>query len=47
MRPLGDIGALVGSIRELGLLNPIAVTQERRLVSGLHRLEAFRLWDAA
>ncbi len=29
MRPLGDI-ALVGSIRELGLLTPITVTRERR-----------------
>jgi ParB family chromosome partitioning protein len=42
MRPLGDIDALVGSIRELGLLNPITVTRARQLVSGLHRLEAFR-----
>jgi hypothetical protein len=42
MRPLGDINALVGSIRELGLLNPITVTRDCRLVSGLHRLAAFK-----
>jgi ParB family chromosome partitioning protein len=42
LRLLGDIDALVESIRELGLLNPITVTRERRLVSGLHRLAAFK-----
>jgi ParB-like chromosome segregation protein Spo0J len=42
MRPLGDIDALAASIREVGLLNPISVTRDRRLISGLHRLEAFR-----
>jgi ParB-like nuclease domain len=42
MRPLGNVSALVESIREVGLLNPITVTRERRLISGLHRLEAFR-----
>ena len=41
MRPLGDITALVESIREVGLLNPILVTRDRRLISGLHRLKAF------
>jgi hypothetical protein len=30
MRSLGDIDALVGSIREMGLLTPITVTRERR-----------------
>jgi 16S rRNA G966 N2-methylase RsmD len=42
MRPLGDIDALVASIRELGLLTPITVTRDRRLVSGFHRLAAFK-----
>jgi hypothetical protein len=42
MRPLGDIDALVESIRELGLLNPISVTRDRHLISGLHRLAAFK-----
>ena len=41
MRPLGDISSLVESIREIGLLNPILVTRDRRLISGLHRLKAF------
>lgn len=42
MRPLGDVDALAESIREVGLLNPIVVTSRGVLVSGLHRLEAFR-----
>jgi hypothetical protein len=47
MRPLGDIDALVGSIRGQGLLTPITVTRERRLVSGLRQLvRCSRLCDA-
>src|ERR1035437_4566957 len=42
MRPLGDISSLVESIREVGLLNPILITRDRKLISGLHRLEASR-----
>ena len=42
MRPLGNISSLVDSIRELGLLNPITVTRDRHLVSGFHRLAAFK-----
>jgi 16S rRNA G966 N2-methylase RsmD len=42
MRPLGDITALVESIKEVGLLNPILITRDRRLISGLHRLAAFK-----
>src|ERR1700733_5741687 len=42
MRPLGDFDALIASIREVGLLNPISVSRDRRLISGLHRLAAFR-----
>jgi ParB family chromosome partitioning protein len=42
MRPLGDIDALIGSIRGLGLQTPITVTREWPLVSGLHRLAAFK-----
>jgi ParB family chromosome partitioning protein len=41
MRPLGNISTLVESIREIGLLNPILITRDRRLISGLHRLKAF------
>ncbi len=36
----GSVNALVESIREVGLLNPITVTKDMRLVSGLHRKEA-------
>ena len=43
MRSLGDVNALIASIRELGLLNPITVTRERRLVSGHHRIAAFKV----
>jgi len=42
MRPLGNIDALVASIVEVGLLAPIAVSRDRRLISGLHRLAAFK-----
>jgi N6-adenosine-specific RNA methylase IME4 len=42
LRPLGDIAALVESIGQVGLINPITVTDEFRLISGLHRLEACR-----
>jgi ParB family transcriptional regulator, chromosome partitioning protein len=42
MRSLGDIDDLVASIREVGLLNPIKVTRERRLACGRHRLAAFK-----
>ncbi len=39
-RSLGDVSRLAESIGELGLLHPITLTPERRLVAGLHRLEA-------
>jgi len=42
MRPLGDIDALAESIRSRGLINPITVTARGVLVSGLHRLAAFK-----
>jgi ParB family chromosome partitioning protein len=42
LRPLGDISSLIESIREVGLLSPISVTRDKCLISGLHRLEAFR-----
>jgi ParB family transcriptional regulator, chromosome partitioning protein len=42
MRPLGDIDSLVASINEIGLLNPITVNRDMRLISGLHRLNAFK-----
>lgn len=44
LRPLNEpkVRELIESIRELGLLNPITVTDEGRLVAGYHRLEACR-----
>lgn len=39
---LGDIEALVASIDELGLLQPIGVTPDRELLFGRRRLEACR-----
>lgn len=42
LRPLGDVRALARSIKLVGLLHPIVVTLDMRLVSGLHRLEACR-----
>ena len=42
VRGLGDVGELMRSIAELGLLNPITVTPDLRLIAGAHRLEACR-----
>ncbi len=42
-RPLRDVSALARSIQEVGLMQPIVVTQDRVLIAGLHRLEACRL----
>lgn len=39
-RALGDIAALIQSIQDLGLLNPITITTDGILVAGYHRLEA-------
>ncbi len=39
-RSVKGLQELTNSIRELGLLNPIILTQDRRLVAGLHRLRA-------
>ena len=45
-----EIANLAGSIREVGLLNPITVVRINdgyRLVTGRHRLEAFRVLGRA
>ena len=42
-RDLGDVPALATSIEDVGLLNPITVTQDGRLIAGQRRLEAFKL----
>src|SRR5450432_1621762 len=39
---MGDIDALVESIRELGLLQPIVITTAGRLIAGERRMEACR-----
>lgn len=44
LRPVdeGHVGSLVESIRALGLMQPICVDREHRLVAGAHRLAAYR-----
>jgi N6-adenosine-specific RNA methylase IME4/ParB-like chromosome segregation protein Spo0J len=42
-RDLGDLRSLAGSIAEVGLLHPVVVTAEGRLIAGQRRLEACRL----
>lgn len=38
----GDLTSLIASIQEVGLLNPIVVTEDYRLVAGFRRLSACR-----
>src|SRR5712691_4917888 len=42
-KELGDLRALAESIGEVGLLHPVVVTPEGRLIAGQRRLEACRL----
>lgn len=42
-KDLGDVAKLANSIAELGLIHPIAITSDGRLIAGQRRLEAFRL----
>lgn len=37
-----QIENLANSIKEIGLLNPITITKDKRLVAGFHRLQAFK-----
>lgn len=37
------VSDLAASIREIGLLHPVVLTPDNRLVGGLHRIEAFKL----
>lgn len=39
---LGDLRTLAASIAGVGLLHPVVVTPDRRLVAGQRRLEACR-----
>src|SRR5580692_5729545 len=41
-KDLGDLRSLADSIGEVGLLHPVVVTQEGRLIAGQRRLEACR-----
>lgn len=38
-----DVEELAASIMEIGLLNPITLTEDHALIAGLHRLEAVKL----
>lgn len=42
-RDLGDLASLAKSIGEVGLLHPIVVRRDGRLIAGERRLEAFKL----
>jgi hypothetical protein len=42
-RDLGDVRALADSIERIGLLQPIGITKDHRLVFGHRRLEAYKL----
>lgn len=42
-RPPRDVGALVASVATIGLVHPITVTTEMRLVAGRRRVEAHRV----
>src|SRR6267154_4518887 len=42
-KDLGDLRSLAGSIAEVGLLHPVVVTPDGRLIAGQRRLEACRL----
>jgi DNA repair protein RadA len=42
-KDLGEIASFAENIREIGLLHPIVINQNRKLISGLRRIEAFKL----
>ena len=39
-KDLGDIDSLAQSINEIGLLHPVVITADGRLIAGQRRLEA-------
>ena len=41
-RDLGDVGALAANIADVGLLHPIVITPDDRLIAGERRLEAYK-----
>ena len=42
-KDLGDIASLAEDIKQIGLLHPIVIKQNRELICGLRRIEAFKL----
>ena len=46
-KDMGDLDGLARSISEIGLLHPVVVTPDNRLIAGQRRLEACRRlgWD--
>lgn len=46
-KTLGDLSSLEGSMKQLGLLEPIGITRDKQLVFGLRRLECAKKlgWD--
>jgi DNA repair protein RadA len=42
-KDLGDTASFAENIREIGLLHPIVINQNHELISGLRRIEAFKL----
>ncbi len=42
-RDLGDLAGLAASIKEIGLLHPIVVRSDGRLIAGERRLQACKL----
>lgn len=46
-RPLDPdtVSEIAGSIKEIGLINPITITKDNTLIAGLHRVEAMKLLE--
>ena len=42
-KDLGDLAGLAASVKELGLLHPVVVRSDRRLIAGERRLQACKL----
>ncbi len=41
-RELGDIESLAADIQQIGLLHPIVVTKDKKLIAGRRRMAAFK-----
>jgi len=39
------VSEIAGSIKEIGLINPVTVTKDNTLIAGLHRVEAMKLLE--